>query len=158
MNFRAEGRDWPFKKSEWCHEWGATVGQSGRDCSPERETGRQGEGNGGNDQVKGWIPVLVEDVLIMFLKVYFQFYNNFYFCRSWLEKLRLSEERKVEESKQLEVCIVNCILSQHLWKWAIVKCVITILGLYFYVKMYHYHQQKFVFFIINVFREHWIKV
>lgn len=24
-------------------------------------------------------------------------------CRSWLEKLRLSEERKAEEAKQLEV-------------------------------------------------------
>ena len=71
MNFRAEGRDWPFKKSERGDEWGATVGQSGGDRSPEGETGRQGEGNGGNDQVKGRIPVLVENELIMFLKVYF---------------------------------------------------------------------------------------
>lgn len=39
---------------------------------------------------------------VTFLKEYLKILA-FNFCRSWLEKLRLSEERKVEEAKQLEV-------------------------------------------------------
>lgn len=48
---RIEGRDWSPEESERGHEWGATVGKSSGNHSPEGKTGRQGERDGGNDEV-----------------------------------------------------------------------------------------------------------